>query len=256
MFYQFQHFGISEYIQKEYGKNLNFASHLHQAFEFITVRSGEMEITVDSNTYLLQSGQSLLVFPNQIHSISSVESEHMLCIFSPDLVKAYTSKISGKVPLDNRFLPDGFFVKALDSLSADASIAEKKGLFYCLCAEFDKSAAYDTKKTDDKNLLYKIFKFVETNYNKECSLAELAHETGFSYSYLSRYFSKITGISFNSYVNQYRISNACYLLNNSDCPVLQCALDCGYNSLRSFNRNFRELLSVTPNEYRKKNSGC
>ena len=256
MFYQFQHFGMSEYVTKEYGENFNFPGHLHQAFEFVTVLSGEMEITVDSKSYLLHSNESLLIFPNQIHSMESHTSRHMLCIFSPDLVKSYASKIPDKIPFDNKFIPDRFFIDALDKLSDDASITEKKGLFYCLCAEFDKAAKYDTKKSDDKNLLYRIFKFVETNYNKECSLAELAHETGFSYSYLSRYFRKITGISFNSYVNQYRISNACYLLNNSDCSVLQCALDSGYSSLRSFNRNFKELLAVTPNEYRKKSSGC
>lgn len=251
MFYQFQHFGISEYIQKEYGENLNFASHLHQSFEFITVLSGEMEVTVDNKVSILHKGNSMLIFPNQIHSISSNASKHMLCIFSPDLVKAYTAKISGRVPIDNSFSPNSFFVEALNNLAANASTIEKKGLLYSLCAEFDKVAVYDTKKSDDKNLLYKIFKFVELNYNKECSLTELANDTGFSYSYLSRFFKKITGISFNYYVNQYRISNACYLLNNSDCSVLQCALDCGYNSLRSFNRNFKELVAVTPQEYRK-----
>ena len=143
-------------------------------------------------------------------------------------------------------------IENVDKFSENASVIEKKGIFYSLCAEFDNSAVYVERKSDDKNLLYKIFKFVELNYNGDCSLHSLSESTGFSYSYLSRYFKKIVGVSLNDYINQYRISNACYLLDNTYCSVLQCAMDCGYKSLRSFNRNFMELLSVSPMQYRKK----
>lgn len=58
--------------------------------------------------------------------------------------------------------------------------------------------------------------FIENNYNKNCTLANLAKYTGYDYAYLSRYFRKAVGISYNDYVNQYRISKACYLLQNSE----------------------------------------
>lgn len=243
---------MHEYIRKEYGENFNFPNHMHQAFEFITVLSGEMTVTVDSNCYILNEGDALLVFPNQIHSLESKNSKHMLCIFSPELVKAYSSRLSDKIPENNLFFPDKYLIDTLDKISENSSMLEKKGLFYSLCADFDKNAIYKERKNDDKDLLYQIFNFVELNYNKDCSLSNLTDCTGFSYSYLSRYFKRVVGISFNDYVNQYRISNACYLLSNSDCSILQCALESGYNSLRSFNRNFVMRLSVTPNEYRNR----
>ncbi|MBQ7900574.1 MAG: helix-turn-helix transcriptional regulator [Clostridia bacterium] len=43
---------------------------------------------------------------------------------------------------------------------------------------------------------------------------------------------------------------ACYMLNNTNCTVIQCALDCGFTSLRSFNRNFKLQTSLTPQQYR------
>ena len=251
MFYEFQHFGISEYVKKEYGKDFVFPSHLHHAFEFITVTDGTMDVLVDETKYSLQKDESLLIFPNQIHSLLGKGSSHMLCIFSADLVKAYSTNVADKLPQSNFFVPDKQLTDALDKLAEDASLAEKKGLFYCLCAAFDKSAVYVSGKGKDKKLMHDIFRFVEDNYNKECSLKKLSAETGFSYSYLSRYFKKTTGISFNSYVNRYRIGNACYLLKNTDCTVLRCALDSGYDSLRSFNRNFKEQVLVSPNDYRK-----
>ena len=124
-------------------------------------------------------------------------------------------------------------------------------------SEFRKTKKTDSivkilKKSDRENLLYRIFEFVEKNYKNDCSLERLSDDTGFSYHYLSRYFKSRVSITFNSYVNLYRISKACYILNNTDYTVIQCALECGYTSLRSFNRNFRLRTKLTPIEYRSK----
>lgn len=252
MLYQFQHFGASEYFCKEYGENFSYPVHLHHSFEFITVVSGEMEVTVDNKVYTLNKGESVFVFPNQMHSLSSKNSEHMLCIFSPELVRSYAKKVSDKIPIENKVLFDPYIIDALDNLLPESSTVEKKGILYSLCGGFDKNAEYKKKTDFDEDLLYKIFRFVEENYSKDCSLISLSEKTGYSYSYLSRCFKQTTGISFNAYVNRFRLSNACYLLDNSNCSVLQCALDSGYKSLRSFNRNFISFLSVTPTQFRER----
>ena len=251
MFYEFQHFGISEHFCKEYGSNFSFPIHLHHSFEFITVLDGEMLITVDSTEYLLKKGESVLVFPNQLHSLSSQNSKHMLCIFSPELVKAFSTNYKKRKPVNNRVFVDNYLVKSLDKINDSSSTIQKKGVLYSICAEFDKNASYIENNALEDSLLQNIFQFVEENYNKDCELSALAEKTGYSYSYLSRCFKKIVGISFNGYVNRYRISNACYLLKNSDYSILQCALESGYASIRSFNRNFISVLSITPKEYRK-----
>ncbi|MBO5454491.1 MAG: AraC family transcriptional regulator [Clostridia bacterium] len=252
MFYQIQHFGISEYFCKEYGKNFNFPTHLHQSFEFIVVLSGEMHVAVDNNLYKLKEWDSVLIFPHQLHSLSSNNSEHMLCIFSPEIVKSYASKILNKKPDQNVVTLNKYLINALDNLSEESSTFEKKGILYSICAEFDKNAEYVQKPSFDENILQNIFLFIEKNYCTDCELHSIADDTGYSYSYLSRYFKKITGISFNSYKNRYRINNACYLLANSNYSILQCALESGYQSLRSFNRNFKNILGITPIEYRNR----
>lgn len=252
MFYQLQHFGISEYFCKEYGKNFNFPAHLHQSFEFITVTAGEMQIYIDDKIYSLRKGESVLIFPHQLHSITSENSKHMLCIFSPELVKAYASKFLNKKPACNTVSLDRYLIDALDKLIENSSTFEKKGILYSICAEFDKTAEYIKRLSYDESLLQNIFEFVEENFNNNCELSALSNKTGYSYSYLSRCFKKTTGISFNTYVNRYRINNACYLLNNTNFSILQCALESGYKSIRSFNRNFISVLGITPKEYRKR----
>lgn len=249
MFYEFNHLGSPDYLKIEKNVNFSFPAHLHQCFEVVVIRSGEMTIKVDQKTFTLREKEALLIFPNQIHALESTESEHILCIFSPRLVQAYATKVVDKLPQNNKFQPDEYLVNALARLETTSSSADKKGVLYSLCGQFDKTATYDRKQIESENLLYKIFSFVETNFSNDCSLADLSKKIGYDYSYLSRYFKKATGISFNSYVTHYRLSHACYLMENTEQSILQCAYDSGFISLRSFNRCFKENFEITPTQY-------
>lgn len=251
MFYQYNHLGSPDYLKIEQDENFSFPPHLHQCFEIIVILSGQMKITVDGRIFLLEKGEALLIFPNQIHALESTESRHVLCIFSPKLVQAYITKLPDKIPQSNRFTPDDYLVRALERLESGSSSTEKKGVLYSLCGQFDRQAAYVEKKTDHEKLLYKIFAFVEENFGNDCSLLSLSKKLGYDYSYLSRHFKKIVGISFNAYVTHYRLSHACYLMENTEQTVLQCAYNSGFSSLRNFNRCFKKQLSITPSQYLK-----
>lgn len=256
MFYEFKHPLSANYFKVEVGTDFEFPSHMHHCFEILVVREGCMHVDVDERHYDLHAGDALLFFPNQIHSLHTVEhSRHVLCLFSPNLVSAYNEKTSAKIPVDNLFRPAPFYIKQLEQFSEDSSTFEIKGLLYSLCGCFDRTANYLEAKGGSNILLYNIFKFIELNYNKNCSLADLSKHTGYDYAYLSRYFKKIVGISYNDYVNQYRISRACYLLQNNEMTILEISNECGFNSLRSLNRNFKEQLGVPPAEYRKQLRG-
>lgn len=251
MFYEFSHLGSADYFKIEKGYNFNFPPHLHQCFELIIIRSGQMQLTVDNNTYCLKKNEAALLFPHQIHSLESEASEHMLCIFSPQLVQTYTTETLGTIPKNNKFLPDTYLINVLDHMEAESTATEKKGILYSFCGQFDKNAVYISRQSDSQKILYKIFDFVEHEFKNDCTLKKLSESTTYDYSYLSRLFRKTVGISFNTYVNHYRLSHACYLMENSDSSILQCALDSGYISLRSFNRNFKEHFGITPAEFRK-----
>ena len=251
MFYQYNHLGSPDYLKIEKNKNFSFPSHLHQCFEIIIIRSGEMELIIDDNPIILKKGEAAFIFPNQIHELKSQKSEHVLCIFSPRLVQAYVTKITDKIPVNNKFCPDEYLINQLEKLDVSSSNVEKKGVLYLLCSQFDKIANYCPKLSDDKKLLYKIFSFVENNFSDDCSLSKLSDVTTYDYSYLSRFFKKTIGMSFNAYVTHYRLSHACYLMENSTQSITQCAYESGFTSLRSFNRCFKENLKITPNQYRK-----
>lgn len=249
MFYQYNHLGSADYLKIEKNENFSFPPHLHQCFEIIIILSGQMKITVDGKQFVLEKNDAMLIFPNQIHELESTNSKHILCIFSTKLVQAYTTKFSDKIPKSNKFCPDKYLIESLEKLDANSSSTDKKGVLYSLCGQFDRQSEYIDKKTDRGDLLYKMFDFVEENFNKDCSLLNLSKNLGYDYSYLSRHFKKIVGISFNSYTTHYRLSHACYLMENTQQTILQCAYNSGFTSLRNFNRCFKERLKITPTQY-------
>ena len=91
---------------------------------------------------------------------------------------------------------------------------------------------------------------MEENYHADASLTALSHALGYDYAYLSKYFRGAAGMTYNEYLRQYRISRACYLLENEKMTVLAIAVECGFGSLRSMNRQFRAQTGQTPTEYR------
>lgn len=251
MFYQNQHFGISEYFCKEMGENFSFPSHIHHSFEFIAILEGKMTVTVAETDYELSKGEGVLIFPEQIHSLKSEKSKHSLVIFSPDIVSAYSRMNSSKIPLENKINVPEYLISQFLDIDEASSIIRKKAILYEICSLLDETAEYVEKCGGKHGLLHDIFDFVENNYDKEYDLNTLGHTLGYNGAYLTRYFKKITGISYTTYVNRCKINKACYLLKNTDKTILECAYDCGYASLRNFNRNFKSIIGLSPKEYRK-----
>ena len=224
MFYEFSNSLLADDLKIETGIDFSFPSHLHGSFEFIAVTEGELEVTVDGHAYNVTPDNALLVFPNQVHSFNAAKhSRHFLCIFSPKLVKAYSKVYLSRIPVSNSFSPDINYVTQLDSLTGSSSILTAKGVLYSLCGEFDKNAEYKERENENDALLLKIFSFVQDNFSKDCSLAALSEHTSYHYVYLSKFFKECTGVAFTDYVCRYRISEACYLLQNTEHTILKTA---------------------------------
>ncbi|TGK03391.1 AraC family transcriptional regulator [Leptospira selangorensis] len=65
--------------------------------------------------------------------------------------------------------------------------------------------------------------------------------------------------NFNEFLNYYRIQEAKLLLSDpskNDFQVLRVAMDLGYGSLAPFNRAFKEIVGMTPSDFRKQNNSA
>lgn len=181
MFYQLEHIGITGYFRKEEGTNFNFPLHLHQSFELIFLDEGTMSVTVNGVPYELQKGETLLIFPNQLHSIRSTDSKHTLFIFSPHIIQSFFEEKKGRYPKSNRLtsLPKEY-VQTLNEASEGSSRYKIKGILYLICSLFDEQNEYEAVFSAKEDASSKILMFIENNYTSHCSIEDIAKGTSYS----------------------------------------------------------------------------
>jgi AraC-like DNA-binding protein len=81
-------------------------------------------------------------------------------------------------------------------------------------------------------------------------LLELASATGIRPNYISQALNTVGEHNFFSYVNQWRIREACDLLCNSNNTVLAISTQVGFNAKSTFNTAFRRYTQQTPTQFR------
>jgi len=127
-----------------------------------------------------------------------------------------------------------------------------KAFFYTACDLMArKLPVVPRTSTANLSVLDEIFLFVAKNYDTDCSLKTLSETLKDVYSYLSKQFKAKTGLSYKRYVNDYRVSKACYqLINEPEKTVTRIAADTGFETVRTFNREFAEVTGMTPLQYK------
>lgn len=99
-------------------------------------------------------------------------------------------------------------------------------------------------------LIDKILKYLENNYEKQLSLQVVANEFEISGTYLSQYFKKCTGTNFVTYIRDIRVEKAKEILKNENISVSEVAQKTGFDTVNTFIRVFKMLTGVTPGEYK------
>lgn len=259
VFYEIEHGIGSNHFLFERNTNHAFPLHMHRCYEMVLMLDGEMNMQIDHTKYSLKTGDLILVKPYRIHSYETDAGKNgtcLLCVFSDDLIAAVSGPIS-KYKLSSILLHDipSLYRDMFIQMQEKNDIASIKGFLYALCSLFYLRIDYTEEDTfsGSSQLLRDIFVYIENNIGNSCSLHDLAKEIRYNESYLSRMFLKNVGITYTEYVRNIKMDHACYLLRNTNDSIFSIASKCGYTTHSSFNRCFKQLIGMTPQEYRIQN---
>lgn len=95
--------------------------------------------------------------------------------------------------------------------------------------------------------------YIENNFKENITLDKISSICNLSSCYFSKLFKKEIGINFNTYLNNKKIEYAKEVLKTTDMPILNIALDLGFDDCAYFIKVFKKVEGITPKKYREIN---
>lgn len=252
----------------------SYRLHWHDAQEIVLPLEGNYTVSVQGADYLLEPGDFFLIPPGELHALSEPQPGSRF-IFLIDLEPfchqtgflQIRSLLSQPILISSATCPEIYekiitlFMEVAslywgNSASWHLSICARMLEIYACYADYRTAGSAPRTETPRGNpglekKFDRLLEFLQSNYAKDLPLDEAARRLGVSKYYFTRVFRSRTGQTFSEYLTYLRIRSAEELLKNGDVSVAAVCAACGYDSVSSFNRNFRKLKGCSPTEFRK-----
>ncbi len=130
--------------------------------------------------------------------------------------------------------------------------SDKKVLFKII--DLIKSAPKTTQSANP--VIERIYNYVQNHLTEDFSVLDVSEEMNMSVYYLSHLFKSVTGITLVEFRNELRLTKAKQMLVNTDEPIGQIAIQCGYSNACYFAEIFSRSEKISPSEFRKYHTIC
>lgn len=248
-------------IALERKKSIHVPPHLHESIEMVFVTEGSVELGVGRELYHLEKGDFGIVFPNMIHhyQVFGTGRNRAVYLFAePTFFSSYVEDLQSscpKIPVIKKenVSPDiEYVINQLVKQKEYNGRLAKAYMQMILAHVFTdmEIISKDSVGTDD--IIYNAVEYVAKNFREEITLDKMACDLCVSKYVLSRMFAKTFHCNFSKYVNGIRLNYAQAILQDSGESITNIALDCGFESQRTFNRVFMERFKMTPREFRNR----
>ncbi|MCD7884289.1 MAG: helix-turn-helix domain-containing protein [Lachnospiraceae bacterium] len=243
------------------------ASHWHKSLELLLVLDGQITITVDGQTYDLKSEDLILINSNSIHEIHSQSAVmiavqlklEMFTLFhdNPESLFFDCNSVKSKNPEAFSGLRFGIAQMVHENSHRDEGTDYKNmSLSYYLIGELmDHFKVQETEeiRIQKKYMarLTQIVEYINTHYQENFSLRDLAESQQLSVPYLSSFFNKYMGINFSQYYTNVKLEHALQELMETDHPLEIIAQNNGFAEVHTFVRCFKKKYNQTPGAYRR-----
>ncbi|HVW15411.1 MAG TPA: AraC family transcriptional regulator [Mucilaginibacter sp.] len=177
---------------------------------------------------------------NQLNFLRTMfERSQRGILFSPETVLALKDRL---LSLDKRTGFDS--VLELLSILHDLSISRNMRTLSDLGFTSEKFY-YNSRRIE------KVFEYMNLNYNRQVTLAEVSRIANMPEASFSRFIKKRTGKTFIDSLNEIRLGHASRMLIETTDTVAEIAYKCGFNNISNFNRIFKRKKLCIPKEFRE-----
>ncbi len=225
--------------------------------------SGKGTYRVAGQTYHLSGGDTSLVYPN---------TEVVYCADEQDPWEyawvGFTGSDASMILKATDFSPENPFIRGTprgndihrqilhiyDARGNEFEHAvEMTGRLYTMLALFMHGATHAGSQNSANSYVQKGIEYISSNYSYAITVEDIAGYVGVSRSHLFRSFEAVLGRSPKEYLTDFRMKQACYLLEHSSLSITAIANSLGFDNSLYFSKTFHRQKGMSPKEYREKN---
>ena len=265
---------FSTYHIENAGRSFQIPVHWHDEFEIIYVRSGFLTVSISGESYIGKTGEAFVVSPGNLHLMGSQTGtvDYYTFLFPLKYISFRTDDMldeklleplnSGHLMICPRVkdtakelceqLVDIYMAKKDESESKITTQVGTKIILLQFILEMWKKGFVIENDTSGRNTVEKeMVSYIQQNFTGKISLREFGEQFHLSEKYISRYFKEHFHITLSQYVTYLRLEHAKQLLQDTDIPVTDVAMQSGYQNVSYFIRSFKKAYTVSPLKYRK-----
>ena len=267
---------FSTYHIENAGRSFQIPVHWHDEFEIIYVRSGFLTVSISGESYIGKTGEAFVVSPGNLHLMGSQSGtvDYYTFLFPLKYISFRTDDMldeklleplnSGHLMICARVndtakelceqLIKIYEAKNDESESKITTQVRTKIILLQFILEMWKKGFVIENDTSGRNTVEKeMVSYIQQNFTGKISLREFGEQFHLSEKYISRYFKEHFHITLSQYVTYLRLEHAKQLLQDTDIPVTDVAMQSGYQNVSYFIRSFQKAYAVSPLKYRKNN---
>ena len=267
---------FSTYHIENAGRSFQIPVHWHDEFEIIYVRSGFLTVSISGESYIGKTWDAFVVSPGNLHLMGSQTGtvDYYTFLFPLKYISFRTDDMldeklleplnSGHLMICPRVndtakelceqLIKIYEAKNDESESKITTQVRTKIILLQFILEMWKKGFVIENDTSGRNTVEKeMVSYIQQNFTGKISLREFGEQFHLSEKYISRYFKEHFHITLSQYVTYLRLEHAKQLLQDTDIPVTDVAMQSGYQNVSYFIRSFQKAYAVSPLKYRKNN---
>ncbi len=245
-------------------ENEHIEKHWHRFIEMEFLVSGSGTHKINGKSYPIRRGELHIMKLTDIHEFFFEEKCGLYLVQIPT---SYLSKDINSVILN---CPEDM-IAYFDEEELDKVVR----LFFALADEFEKDEPYsreiikniitticlllfrklsinpDSVRQKSDSRINDIIIFLQNNFQESLTVEKIAKKFYMNSEYFSRYFKSRMGISAREYLTEIRMGYAKKLVCQSEHKILDICMACGYNSIATFLRDFKQKFNCTPKQMRE-----
>ncbi|EMS73971.1 response regulator transcription factor [Ruminiclostridium cellobioparum] len=210
----------------------------------------ELAIKLNPDVVIVDVEMPLMNGLEMIDMIMKTESGTKFIVLSAHTDYRYTRHAIKSGVVDYLMKPVNRFELSDLLKSIEKDIESEKSCRDTASRQKDEGAGGGEEPRSERKTIEAAKEYINKNFFNSISLESVARHVHMNTNYFSSLFKKETGENFIDYLTKVRVEKAKTLLANPNLKIHEICQIVGYYSTKHFARLFKEMVGMTPSEYR------